>query len=210
MTDFSIIKKLFGIEKDEGFSEECVKEAEKRVGKLPEVLKDYYIELGKVSNLNNSQDRLFSPDEIEDIGDYIEFYRENQYVCRWCIAKKDMGMENPPVYITEDGQNFEEDSSSLLDFLCTMAYLQGIWGLDYGCEEILDIEEDGADLIRKKYKKKAVKSLNKWMNVEFFGNHDDEVIALIKNDDYYNLCYSANIEEHFEEMDEFIEENILQ
>ena len=31
MTDFSIIKKLFGIEKNEGFSEECVKDAEKRM-----------------------------------------------------------------------------------------------------------------------------------------------------------------------------------
>lgn len=209
MTDFSKIKKLFGIEKREGFSEECVKEAEKRLNKLPQVLKDYYIELGKVFNLNNSQDRLLSPDEINDLGEYMEFYVENQYVCRWCIAKKDLNMENPPVYITEDGVNFYEESSSLSNFLCTIAYLQGIWGLDYGCEEILDIEEEGANLIRKNYKKKEIQSLNKWMNVEFFGNYDDEVIALINNEDYYNLCYSENSEEHFEDIDKFIEENVL-
>lgn len=43
------------------------------------------------------------------------------------------------------------------------------------------------------------------MNVEFYGNHDDEVILLINNGDYYNLCYAANNEEHFENMDEFFD-----
>lgn len=117
-------------------------------------------------------------------------------------------MENPPVYITEDGENFYEESDSLSDFLCTMAHLQGMWGLDYGCEEILDIEKDAVDVIRNKYKKKDIQSLKKWMNVEFYGNHDDEVIALINNDDYYNLCYAANDEEHFENMDEFFDNEI--
>ncbi len=208
MTDFSKIKNLFNITKKEGFNEESVKGAEIRFNGLPKVLIDYYIELGKVFNLNNSQDRLLPPDKINDLGEYIEFYVENQYVCRWCIAKKDLKMENPPVYITEDGESFDEESNSLSDFLCTMAYLQGIWGLDYGCEEILDIEKDDVDLIRNKYKKKDIPSLKKWMNVEFYGNHDDEVIALINNDYYYNLCYAANDEEHFENMDEFFDNDI--
>ena len=90
-----------------------------------------------------------------------------------------------------------------------MAHLQGIWGTDYGSEEILDIEEEGADIIRKRFKKKDIKSLKRWMEVEFFGDNADEVIALIKNEDFYNLCYGANIEEHFNIIDEFIEENVL-
>ena len=210
MTDFTKIKSLFNITDKEGFSEECLEEAEKRIGGLPKVLVDYYVDLGKVYNLNNSQDRLLSPDEINDLGEYLEFYVENQYVCTWCIAKKDLSMENPPVYITEDGENFYEESDSLLDFLCTMSHLQGMWGVNYGCEELFDIEEESAELIRDNYKKKDIKSLKRWMNVEFFGNHDDEVIALIKNVDFYTLCYAANIEEHFEEIDTFMEENILE
>lgn len=153
MTNFNVIKSLYNITNKEGFSEECVQEAEKRIGNIPKVLKDYYLELGKVFNLNKSQDRLLTPDEINYDGEYLQFYIENQYVCRWCIAKKDLATDNPPVYITEDGENFYEESSSLLDFLITMAHLQGVWGLDYGCEEIFDIEEDKSGLIRNKYKK---------------------------------------------------------
>lgn len=209
MMDFINIRKLFDINDDCGFDEKELEETEKRIGRLPEVLREYYINLGRVQALNNSQDRLLNPNEIKDLGEYIEFYMENQYVCRWCIAKKDLKTENPPVYITYDGEDFFQESNSVLEFLETMAHLQGIWGIDYGCEEILDIEEEGADVIRNKFKKKDIQSLKEWMNVEFFGDYDDVVIALIKNEDFYNLCYAANSEDHFNEIDEFIEENVL-
>ncbi|MDD6769715.1 MAG: hypothetical protein SPJ62_09350 [Inconstantimicrobium porci] len=30
----------------------------------------------------------------KDLGEYIEFYMENQYVCRWCIAKMERNSFN--------------------------------------------------------------------------------------------------------------------
>ena len=73
-----------------------------------------------------------------------------------------------------------------------------------------NIEKDVVDIIKNKYKKKDIPTLKKWMKVEFYGNHDDEVIALINNDYYYNLCYAANDQEHFENMDEFFDNEIDQ
>lgn len=206
MADFSMIKKLFRISEKNGFSEECVNSAIAKFNGLPKVLVNYYLELGKVFSLNNSQDRLFSPDEIGETGDYIEFYMENQYVCRWCIAKKDLNKEDPPVFITSDGELFEKESDSLSDFLCTMAHLQGMFGLDYSSEDILDIEEESANIIRSKFKKKDVLPFKTWMEVEFYGNNDDEVIALISNSDFYNVCYASMNEENFEIIDKFFDQ----
>ena len=85
---------FINVNKDNGFDEKDLEETEKRIGRIPEVLREYYIKLGKIQNLNNSQDRLLNPDEIKDLGEYIEFYMEKQYVCRWCIAKMERNSFN--------------------------------------------------------------------------------------------------------------------
>lgn len=49
MTDFTYIKKLFGIEKSDGFSAEEMQNLLKTSPIVSKVLSDYYTELGKIT-----------------------------------------------------------------------------------------------------------------------------------------------------------------
>lgn len=208
MTDFSIIKNLFKIQKGLGCTENEVEEAIKKFGNLPKVLIDYYIQLGKETALNRTQDFLLLPTELEESGDYIVFYRENQWVCYWCIEKNDISKEDPPVYYCEDGKVFEKECENLTSFLDSMAHLQGMFGLNYTLEEIEEIQEYQAVKVRDHFKKKN-SYLKNWHRAEFYGNYDDCVIALIRNDDWYNVMYAAVDKLHYDEIDAFFKANIF-
>jgi hypothetical protein len=65
MTDFSTIKKLFKITELNGFTESEMQVVKDIFGQLPEVLLDYYIELGKIESLNHTQDSLIIPERFQ-------------------------------------------------------------------------------------------------------------------------------------------------
>ena len=52
MADFSVIKNLYNITEPCGFSEELIQLGIEEIGALPEVLSDYYAELGTHKGLN--------------------------------------------------------------------------------------------------------------------------------------------------------------
>ena len=204
---FYEIKKLFGIGRYSRFgcSPYDIEELKESFEILPKVLIDYYLELGEHEALNFTQDNLISPEEIymSDSG-YLVFYEENQKSCIWGIKEQDLFMDNPPVYMAYDEDDkFIMESGTLSEFFTIMAYMQGSFGLPYTCDEIYEIEEHGADMIRKQFKNKGV-SMKAWINVEFYGNSETEVIALIKNDDYYNVSFGSRIKNEFNKIDEVI------
>ena len=53
MTDFAIIKKLYGITETNGFAKNEIKIVKDIFGDLPKVFIDYYTELGKIENEEN-------------------------------------------------------------------------------------------------------------------------------------------------------------
>ncbi|MHB8065519.1 MAG: hypothetical protein ACYDG2_23375 [Ruminiclostridium sp.] len=116
--------------------------------------------------------------------------------------------ENPPVYYCDENNVFKKECETLTFFLYSIAHLQGIFGLYYTLDEIEEIEEDQAIKIRNYYKAKN-KYLENWHRVEFYGDYDDCVIALIKNDDWYNVMYSSSDKQHFEEINKFFKTNIF-
>lgn len=106
-------------------SYEEIEKEETRLGiKFPQILKKYYHECGDL-DINNCfseilnlediefshtwlkeglEDEGYSDDEIEKIlketDDFLIFWTENQGVWNAGIKKEDLGLENPPVYIT--------------------------------------------------------------------------------------------------------------
>ena len=50
-----------------------------------------YDEIDNLIFINVNKDNGF---DEKDLGEYIEFYMENQYVCRWCIAKMERNSFN--------------------------------------------------------------------------------------------------------------------
>ncbi|SFD26931.1 hypothetical protein [Flavobacterium phragmitis] len=203
MTDFSTIKKLFGITEPKGFTENEIQIIKDIFGDLPKVFIDYYAELGKIENLNNTQDSLNKPDQFQYFkhNDYLIFYCENQRVCVWGIHKEDLSKPNPPVYMSYDEKEWKKETETLTDFFTAMAYLQAGFALEYTAECFYEIEDKDLKFIVEKYKNKGV-SFTQWAEgISFYGNHDDEVIIVMSNE---QLFYSSASEEHFEELDKVL------
>ena len=127
MTDFSIIKKLFGISEPNGFAENEINVVRDIFGDLPKVLTDYYTELGKIQNLNHTQDLLIVPERFQYFrhNDYLIFYYENQRSCVWGIHKDDLSKANPPVYMSFDEKEWNLETETLTDFFTAMATALG-------------------------------------------------------------------------------------
>lgn len=200
---FQQIKDLFHITQPIGYPESILLPVCKKRKGMPSILKNYYLQLGKHTLLNHSQNNLCPPDKLIDTKDSIIFYTENQYVCQWAIKKSDWQMDNPPVYCARDEIHFELESETLTDFLHAMALFQASSALTYSKEDIFIATEEQASQIRKVYKKYPYE-LKAWLPICFYGNHPDEVIYLGENCDEYDLLYASESEEHFAELDQFI------
>lgn len=119
MTDFSTIKKLFHISESNGFANKEIETIKNIFGNLPKVFVDYYAELGKIQNLNQTQDLLITPERFQyyQHNDFLIFYSENQRACVWGINKQDLLNANPPVYISYDQKTWLLETETLLEFL---------------------------------------------------------------------------------------------
>lgn len=198
---FIEIKKLFSIKNNNGFSQKEVCRSCEKYGNLPEVLKQYYLQLGKIAPLNQSQNRLCRPNELIDAGQYVIFYVENQYVAQWAIKKSELDLENPPVYCSLDETNFKLECENLYDFLCAMANFQAAsWGLAYSCEEFYYLEEEQLAQVVEHYQKKPYE-LHEWMDIVFYANQEDEVICVMGGEE---MLYASSNRKHFEAIETFM------
>lgn len=204
---FEEIRALFAVKDNQGFSETEVQAACQKYGILPELLKQYYLQLGKVIPLNRQQNYLCEPENLIDAGDYLIFYKENQYVAQWALRKSDLHLENPPVYCAFDAKNFQPECETLYDFLCAMAGFQAAsWGLPYCSEDLYYYEEEHLTQIAKHYRKKPYE-LHVWIDILFYGNEEDEVICLLGGD---QLLYASSNQAHFQKLENFMEQMNLE
>ena len=199
---FSFIRNLFHVTEKIGFDNNEIEEVVKHWGALPAILKQYYQELGKHKIINRSQNILRRPHDLIDAGEYLIFYIENQNCAEWGIKKEDLMKDNPAVYCRKFDGDFSPESNTLTEFLNAMSLLQAAsWGLSHA-SDIFMITEEQAKQIRNRFTKKPYE-LKQWMEVSFYGNHDDEVIMLIVNDDY-DLIFASEDERHYKQMEEFM------
>lgn len=200
MQYFSKLKELFKITETIGFSQEEISSAIERFNSLPKVLIQYYQEMGKHEILNHAQNNLLSPNKLTEIGNYVIFYTENQYVAQWGISKKDLFKENPPVYVTYNEKTFLKETETLSDFLISSGYLHACFGLEFFNEELIEINEEQYQQIVSKYTK-CLEQLSEWLPAEFYQNHNDDIIYIDSN---YDLMFASSSEEHFNELDKTI------
>lgn len=150
MTLFKEIRLLYGIEGNEnfGYTETEITDFETTHDlKLPKVLRDYYLTLGKHQAINNSFNRLLKPKGQVGFSDdrYLIFYEENQAVVFWGIKEADLTAGNPKVFGNYDPVNqtedWFEDSADTEKFLLSMALLNGtLGGLKYNANKINEEE----------------------------------------------------------------------
>ncbi|KQB38364.1 hypothetical protein [Flavobacterium aquidurense] len=201
MTYFPIIKSLFHITEPNGFSDDEIQLIKNIFGNLPQVFVDYYKELGKVQNLNHTQDLLIVPERFQYYkhNDYLIFYSENQKACVWGIHKDDLSKSDPPVYMSFDEKEWNLETEKLSDFFTAMAFLQAGFGLEFAGNTFYELEQHDLDFIIKNFSDKGV-SFKQWLEgIKFYGNHDDDVIIILGGN---QMFYAANSQEHFTDLDE--------
>lgn len=205
MTTFKEIQQLFGITQNNGFSTEEIFASKDVCENLPKVLFDYYLQLGKIKELNQTQDRLIEPGKLRlsKNDDFLIFYVENQCACVWGIAVNDLNTDNPSVYMSYEEMEWDKETNSLTEFLWAMANLQAVFALPFGSEEFRFINPAELKIIEANFKKKPI-SFSKWIGIEFYGNDENQVIAVQRNEDYFDLIYAANNEPQFLEMNKIL------
>ncbi|TAF32674.1 MAG: hypothetical protein EAZ57_08235 [Cytophagales bacterium] len=201
MTDFNKIRQLFDITENNGFSEDEIFVFKNVCENIPKKLFEYYLQLGKIKTLNQTQDRLLEPIRLtmSKNNDFLVFYSENQWVCVWGINKNDLSVDNPPVYMSYNEQEWHQETYLLTDFLDAMANHQAVFALKFCSEELRCIDNQDIKIIEKHFKKREC-SFSKWIGIDFYGNHENDVIEVQKNDDYYDLIYASNNKQQFKAM----------
>jgi len=205
MTEFKEIKQLFDITENNGFSEDEILEFKNIYGNIPKVLSDYYLQLGKIKKLNNTQDQIIEPKNLKlsKNKDFLIFYVENQWACVWGISKNDLNIDNPPVYMSYEEQEWIKETNSLTDFFKAMANLQAVFALPFNSEEFSFINNEELKIIENNFKKRDF-SFSQWIGIYFYGNFENDVIAVQKNSDYYDLIYASNNEQQFTKMNKIL------
>jgi len=202
MTDFTVIKTLFGLSEPVGFRDELIQLGIEENGGLPQVLIDYYSELGEHEGLNCVQDYLVKPQQLQgyETDDFLVFWCENQDITQWGIRKEDLHLPNPPVYANCDENGWEKEKDSLTEFFDMAAHFQSLFALPYRNEGLLAVTAEKAKLVRKTFRRKEVQ-MPDWYGVEFYCDEADCVIGLTKSGDSFGLMYASNSEVHFKNME---------
>lgn len=206
--DFSVIRGLYHLIENNGFSAEEMLAYRNICEHLPKVLVDYYQQLGKCE-FNQFQDNLLAPNELRlsQNQQFLIFYQENQLACVWAIAVSDLAKDNPPVYISYDerfeSEQWQIETATLSEFLNTMAHLQSIFALPFYSEDFFAISEDELAFIQANFAKKPFK-FNHWTNAEFYGNQADEVIYVDKNKGEALMTYACFGESQFDKLDQIL------
>lgn len=205
MTEFKEIHQLFGVNENKGFSEKEIDAFKNICENIPNVLFDYYLQLGRLKELNQTQDRLIEPEQLRfsEHQDFLIFYVENQRACVWGIHKNDLHTDNPPVYMSYEEHEWTKETDLLTDFFNAMANLQAVFAFPFSSEEFVCINTEELKMIESDFKKRDF-SFSQWIGIDFYGNHSNDVIAVQKNGDYYDLIYASQNEQQFKEMDDIL------
>lgn len=206
MTDFKEIKQLFNITENLGYSATELAVLKKVCNNIPSVLKEYYRQLGKVKELNKTQNTLVTPNNLRlsKNNAYLIFYTENQHACVWGIKFEDLQTANPPVYMSYDENKWQKETDSLSEFLNVMANLQAVFSFPFSSEEFITINNEALKTIQQHFKKRSF-SISKWIETDFYGNHNNDVIMVQKNNENYDLLFASNNEQQFITMNAVLE-----
>ena len=201
MKEFKEIRRLFDVwDNFSGFSEEEIAECENNLGKqFPEVLRQYYLQLGKNAQINQTQDSLVLPSELKANDGFVIFYYENQFVWQAGIKFSDFDKDNPNVYLSYDQENWDFEIGSLFNFLTAEAYLQALFALPFSANSC-DVGGEKERHIGQNWKKSEIESYL-WGTV-FFQNSDDELLAVMKNENQIDVFIAARSEERFHQISE--------
>lgn len=207
MEYIDIIKELFAVSRPKGYTAEEISAVRKLYGGIPLFLEQFYLELGRSDELLYLQDELILPGKYPVFLDYeyMIFFNENQGVCQAGIAKSDVKMENPPVYVGYDNKNWVKTAETLSDFLTAMYGYQASLCLEYSSEAFYWVSDQEIQLIEQSFSKRQ-EGLSNWLNfrVDLYEKGEGR-IALMHTGGDVQMMYAANNEKDFKKIQAVLE-----
>ena len=203
-----IVTRLFAIMNPKGYMADDVNKTKKEFGGLPRILEQLYLQLGCSYELLCMQDTLILPSKHPLFlnYDYLVFFNENQSVCQAGINLRDIGLDDPPVYVGYDNAKWIKISDTLSSFLIAMFGFQASLCLQYSSTEFYLITENDVMFIKQHFAKQP-DSLQNWLNfkVDLYANSPDERLALMNTGNDLQMIYAANNQKSFDSMRSILE-----
>jgi hypothetical protein len=139
-----VLEELFEFEKESGYSEEELRQAEKKFSiQLPSLLKELYLKYGKEDVLNG-HNFLVPPSHwyVSPEG-YFSFFIENQAVCGWWIKfDSGTGLSNGEVFCSFDDICTYQDAPDLEHFWVKLGFSYSIVLFAYRWKARIKKEEE--------------------------------------------------------------------
>ncbi len=134
------------LKEGDGYAAAELDAAEQRLGlKLQPALREYYLLVGQREDIVAKQNFLVSPDELEVQDGLLVFYSENQSVVEWGVRRRDLKLDDPPVYLNDSGmhetpQKPIRENETLSAFVLQMLVLETACFNKYGGNAIHNAE----------------------------------------------------------------------
>lgn len=203
-----LIRRLYALDDgDYGYSAAELAPLHALCGALPAVLAHYYRTLGKHRELNHTQDDLLTPDVAaqQQAPGHLVFYNENQGCCVWGIRHADLHLPDPPVWVSEDRQHWQQESATTSAFLLAMAHLQAMFALPYGGDDgFYQLDGAARTTLERHFRRKPFGFAHWLCGIAIYGNHDsdsDSIVLLNASEADTQLKYASSDAARFAAMD---------
>ena len=203
---YNDICELFSLDEPAPLTNEQIADIKDYFGGLPKALEAYYRQCGGCEEMNSAQDFMLTADgtyhyKLKDweSGEYCVFYVENQCVSVWAFKKSDIGEDDPPVYETYDNKTWHKTCDKLSKFLISHAYFHAVMSFEVSDEDYYEADEEQVEAIAERFPHADADS-GLYTGVKFYQPYTDTVISVMSiGDGEYQVMFSSQDEEHFEE-----------
>lgn len=202
-----MLKSLYAVDEFQGYTDEDITYIKQLFGNIPKVLEEYYRTAGRTEAFHNVQDTWILPEHLKkwewtQESDHMILLNENQGVCCAGIRREDLSLENPPVYVTNDDEEWKLCSDSVSEFLLAALAYEATFTFEFCSEDFYELTKDEFDLLETRFEKYPF-VLKNWIDINIMLYHNDNknLIAVFNCDDEdFQMLYGASSEESYNKL----------
>lgn len=198
---------IYGVETLQGYTESDIAMLKGLFGALPQVLEDYYRAAGRTGAFHYVQDAWMLPEHfgkwewLRESG-YMILLNENQGVCRAGIRREDLHLPDPPVYTTQDDENWILAAPALSEFLPAALAYEAAFAFAYCPEAFYCLTQEEMDVVRAKLTKLPFE-ISEWlhgMKITLYQNAPDNMVAVMDCCGDLQMLYGAASEAGYQKL----------
>lgn len=206
---FEWLKGLYAVDSLEGLSDEDIGYMRGLFGAVPRTVEEFYRNAARTDALHHGQDQWLLPEDFKRserlrASESLLLLSENQGVFLAGIRREDLDMDDPPVYLTEDGKEWKLCADSTTEFMYAMMAYEAVFSYKYSPEEFYWITENELAMLEKNLTKLPYE-MRGWFGdrILLFSNAEDNMVEIMDcgGGDLQMLFGAATEESYLEIMD---------